>query len=178
MQSLSSRLGLSLLGLMLASSAHGATTLTGQLSSTLTLTASCQVNGAVGTTGLSFGTLNFGSQTTLFSSANAQVVSGSNNGISILCSPGTTSTLKVRAGLHDTLSAPNTRALADSAGNYVCYDIFTDSGLTTVLPVDGTVPVPVSTGTANVINLYGKAVGKASLPPGTYTDSVAVELTF
>ena len=84
MQSLSSRLGLSLLGLMLASSAHGATTLTGQLSSTLTLTASCQVNGAVGTTGLSFGTLNFGSQTTLFSSANAQVVSGSKHGISIL----------------------------------------------------------------------------------------------
>ena len=34
------------------------------------------------------------------------------------------------------------------------------------------------TGVAQTVNLYGRAVGKAGLPAGTYTDTVAVELTF
>ncbi len=55
-----SRLGLSLLGLTLMTSANAATTVTGQISSTLILTSSCLVNGGAGSSGLNFGSLNFG----------------------------------------------------------------------------------------------------------------------
>ena len=60
MHALVSRIGWPLLGLVMVSTANAATTVTGQISSTLILTSSCQVNGVGGSTGLNFGALNFG----------------------------------------------------------------------------------------------------------------------
>jgi spore coat protein U-like protein len=178
MHMLVSRIGLSLLGLTLAPSAHAATTVTGQITSSLILTNSCQVNGAGGSSGLNFGALNFGTENSLFTTANAQVLGGGGGALSILCSSGTTPAVKVRAGAHDGLSTGGTRALADGSGNYVPYDLYTDSGHSQILAIDGVINLATSTGVAQTVNLYGKAVGKAGLPAGTYTDTVAVELTF
>ncbi|MHA7117035.1 Csu type fimbrial protein [Pseudomonas promysalinigenes] len=155
-----------------------AATVTGTISSTLTLTAACQVNGSTGTTGLNFGTLNFGTADALFSTVNGQVLGGGGAAMSILCSAGTVPVIKVRAGAHDGQSTGGTRALADGAGNYVPYDFYTDAGRTTLLAIDGTIALPTSTGVAQTVNLYGQARGKAGLPAGTYTDTVAVELSF
>lgn len=74
--------------------------------------------------------------------------------------------------------AGGTRALADGAGNFVPYDLYTDSGASNLLAIDGTITLPTSTGAAQTVNLYGRAVGKAGLPPGTYTDTISVELSF
>jgi spore coat protein U-like protein len=46
------------------------------------------------------------------------------------------------------------------------------------LAIGGVIALAESTGVAQTVNIYGKAVGKAGLPAGTYSDSVAVELTF
>ncbi|MFJ4385448.1 spore coat U domain-containing protein [Pseudomonas sp. NPDC089408] len=165
------------LGLALASQAQAAT-VTGTISSTLTLTAACQVNGTSGTSGLNFGSLNFGTQDALFTTANAQVLGGSGGAMSILCSAGTVPAIRVRAGTHDGQSTGGTRALADGAGNFVPYDFYTDAGRTTLLAIDGTITLPTSTGVAQTVNLYGQARGKAGLPAGVYTDTVAVELSF
>ncbi|MDZ3990870.1 spore coat U domain-containing protein [Pseudomonas sp. Teo4] len=165
------------LGLALAAQAQ-AVTVTGTISSTLILTAACQVNGSGATTGLNFGTLNFGTQDTLFTSANGQVLGGGGGAMSILCSAGTVPIVKVRAGAHDGLSSGGTRALADGSGNFVPYDFYTDAGHTQVLAIDGTISLPTSTGVAQTVNLYGQARGKTGLPAGTYTDTVAVELSF
>lgn len=178
MHMLVSRIGLSLLGLTLASSAHAATTVTGQITSSLTLTSSCQVNGAGGGTGLNFGTLNFGTTDSLFTEQSAQVLGGGGGALSILCSSGTTPTVKVRAGSHDGLSTGGSRALADGSGHFVPYDLYTDSGHSQILAIDGVINLAASTGVAQTVNIYGKAVGKAGLPAGTYSDTVAVELTF
>ena len=59
MQHVISRLALPALGLALMTSVNAATTVTGQITSSLTLTSSCQVNGSGGSTGLNFGALNF-----------------------------------------------------------------------------------------------------------------------
>lgn len=163
-------------GLALATQAQAAT-VTGTINSTLTLTAACQVNGSSGTSGLNFGSLDFGTQDALFTTANAQVL-GSGGALSILCSAGTVPAIRVRAGSHDGQSTGGTRALADGAGNFVPYDFYTDSGRTTVLAIDGTITLPTSTGVAQTVNLYGQARGKAGLPAGVYTDTVAVELSF
>ncbi|MGA9095928.1 MAG: spore coat U domain-containing protein [Pseudomonas alloputida] len=165
------------LGLALASQAQAAT-VTGSISSTLTLTAACQVNGTSGTSGLNFGALNFGTQDALFVTANAQVLGGGGGAMSILCSAGTVPVIKVRAGLHDGQSSGGTRALADGSGNFVPYDLYTDAGRTALLAVDDTITLPTSTGTAQTVNLYGKAVGKAGLPAGVYSDTISVELSF
>ncbi len=165
------------LGLALASQAQAAT-VTGTITSTLTLTAACQVNGTSGTSGLNFGSLNFGSQDALFTTANAQVLGGGGGAMSILCSAGTVPAIRVRAGSHDGQSTGGTRALADGAGNFVPYDFYTDAGHTTLLAIDGTITLPTSTGVAQTVNLYGQARGKAGLPAGVYTDTVAVELSF
>ncbi|WP_213940320.1 spore coat U domain-containing protein [Pseudomonas sp. dw_612] len=178
MHMLVSRIGLSLLGLTLASGAIAATTVTGQITSSLTLISSCQVNGAGGSSGLNFGALNFGTANSLFTSADAQVLGGGGGALSILCSSGTTPAVKVRAGSHDGQSAGGSRALADGGGNFVPYDLYTDAGHSQILAIDGVINLAASTGVAQTVNIYGKAVGKAGLPAGTYTDTVAVELTF
>ena len=53
------------LGLALASQAQAAT-VTGNITSTLTLISACQVNGSSASSGLNFGALNFGTQDALF----------------------------------------------------------------------------------------------------------------
>ncbi|MNN82734.1 Spore Coat Protein U domain protein [compost metagenome] len=86
--------------------------------------------------------------------------------------------IRVRAGANDGASAGGTRALADGNGNFVPYDFYTDTGRTQLLDIDGTITLPTSTGVAQTVNLYGQARGKAGLPAGVYTDTVAVELSF
>jgi spore coat protein U-like protein len=169
---------LSLLGLTLASGAQAATTVTGQITSSLILTSSCQVNGSGGSTGLNFGALNFGTANSLFTTATGQVLGGGGGALSILCSAGTTPTVKVRAGAHDGQSEGGTRALYDGVANYVPYDLYTDAGHSQILAIDGVINLAASTGVAQTVNIYGQAVGKAGLPAGTYTDTISVELTF
>ena len=165
------------LGLALATQAQAAT-VTGTITSTLTLTAACQVNGSTATTAVNFGTLDFGSQIALFSEASSQVIGvGGGGAISVLCSPGASPVLKVGAGAHDAATSGGTRAMAFNT-NYVPYDFYTDAAHNTLLPINGTVALPTSTGTAQIVTLYGRAVGKPALPPGVYTDTVSVELSF
>jgi spore coat protein U-like protein len=178
MQHVISRLALPALGLALMTSVNAATTVTGQITSSLTLTSSCLVNGTGGSTGLNFGALNFGTANSLFTNATGQVLGGGGGAMSILCSSGTTPTIKVRAGAHDGQSPGGTRALYDGVANYVPYDLYTDAGHSQLLAIDGTINLAASTGVAQTVNLYGQAVGKAGLPAGTYTDTIAVELTF
>jgi spore coat protein U-like protein len=169
---------LSLLGLTLASGAMAATTVTGQITSSLILISSCQVNGSGGSTGLNFGALNFGTANSLFTTASGQVLGGGGGALSILCSSGTTPTVKVRAGANDGKSPGGSRALYDGVANYVPYDLYTDAGHSQLLAIDGVITLAASTGVAQTVNIYGQAVGKAGLPAGTYTDTIAVELTF
>jgi spore coat protein U-like protein len=173
-----SRIGLSLLGLTLASGAQAATTVTGQISASLILVSSCQVNGAGGSSNLNFGALNFGTTDSLFTTATGQVLGGGGGALSILCSSGTTPTIKVRAGTNDGMSPGGSRALFDGVANYVPYDLYTDAGHSQLLAIDGVINLAASTGAAQTVNIYGQALGKAGLPAGTYTDTVAVELTF
>lgn len=127
---------------------------------------------------MNFGALDFGTRDALFTSADAQVIGGGGGAISILCSAGTVPVIRVGAGVHDGQSTGGSRALADGAGNFVPYDFYTDSGRTQVLAINGTITLPISSGTAQTVNLYGQARGKAGLPAGVYTDTVSVELSF
>lgn len=177
MRVLKSTLGFSLLGLMLAGQVQAATTVTGTVPASLVLTSSCLINGTVGANGAVFGALDFGSATTLFDSANGQVLSGG-SAMTVLCSAGTTPSITLGAGAHDGMAAAQgTRALA-SGSNYVGYDLYSDVGHSTLVSIGGNVTLSQSTGVTQTVNIYAKATGKVGLPAGTYTDSIAVVLTF
>ncbi|NWA92439.1 spore coat protein U domain-containing protein [Pseudomonas sp. D8002] len=178
MHALVSKAVLPLVALAWVSAAQAATTVTGQISSTLILTNSCLVNGVGGTTGLNFGTINFGTTNSQFTTQSGQVLGGGGGALSIQCSSGTSPVITVGAGSHDGQSTGGTRALYDGVANYVPYDFYTDTGHSTLLAINGTINVGASTGVAQTVNIYGQAVGKAGLPAGTYTDTVSVQLTF
>ena len=167
-----------LVGGLLSAQVGQAATLTGTIDASLNLMGGCQVNGASGASGLDFGKLNFGSQVALFTSATTQVLAVGGGAMTIHCSAGAVPAIKVRGGSNDGQSAGGTRALADGAGNFVPYDLYTDPGHSQLLAINGTVTLATSTGTAQTVNLYGKAVGKAGLPAGAYIDTIAVELSF
>lgn len=178
MHVLVSRIGVCALGLAMASSLNAATTVTGQISSTLILTNSCLVNGVGGSSGLNFGALNFGTTNSLYTEADAQVLGGGGAALSIQCSAGTTPVFTVTSGVNDGKSTGGTRALADGAGHFAPYDIYTDAAHTQILANAGTINLAASTGAAQAVNIYGKSPGKAGLPAGTYTDTISVTLTF
>jgi len=161
------------------SGAEAATTVSGQINATLTLTNSCQINGAApgpGTT--NFGTLNFGTQTAQFATATGQVMNSSGTAVTVLCSPGSAPTFKVLAGTNDGKGTGGSRALSDGATHFVGYDLFSDAAFANVLAANAVINLGTSTGVAQAVNVYGKAVGATGLPAGTYTDIVAVELSF
>lgn len=177
MRVLKSTLGFSLLGLMLAGQAQAVTTVTGTVNASLVLTTSCLINGVVGANGAVFGALDFGTATSLFDTASAQVLSGT-GAMTVLCTAGTTPSVTLGAGAHDGMAAAQgTRALA-SGSNSVGYDLYSDVGHGTPVAIGGNVTLSQSTGVVQTVNIYGKATGKVGLPAGTYTDTIAVVLTF
>lgn len=72
-----------------------AATTTGTINATLTLTTGCLVNGQSATSGVNFGTLNFGSSAATFDTLNATLVGASGNGIFVRCTTGQTFNVQV-----------------------------------------------------------------------------------
>lgn len=65
-----------------------------------------------------------------------------------------------------------------SSGNFVGYDLYSDTGYADLLEIGDEVDLQLSDGTEKTVNLYGKATGKAGLPAGSYSDTISVVLTF
>lgn len=154
--------------------------ITGSVDATITLEAGCIVNGqnySDGASGADFGSLDFGTQNTLFTEADGEVLSGG-SAITIQCSPGITPVLSFDAGENDGDGAGSgLRAMAHSStpGQFVTYNLYSDAGRTTIIPIGGDLTLS-SSGAAQTVNVYGRAFGEAGLVPGTYGDVVTVLL--
>lgn len=153
-----------------------AQTVTGTIDATITLTSACEVNGSTATTGVEFGTLDFGSHTTLFTEATTELQTDSGAGISIQCSPGSDASLTVTGGSNDGTVPGSSRAMSNGT-SLVPYDLYSDVGLLATLANGTSIPV-TGDGTVQTIPIYGRALGTALLTPGTYSDTVAVTLSF
>lgn len=160
----------------LLSTAALAQSTTGTIASTITLTSACAVNGNVATSGVNFGTLDFGSRSTLFTTADAQVAGTTSAGIAIQCTPGTAVNLRFVSGLHDGAAVGGTRAMSNGS-LFVPYDLYATAGRTTPLLFATDLPL-TATGAVQTLPVYGRAVGIANLAAGTYTDTISVTLTF
>lgn len=155
--------------------------ITGTVNATITLEAGCIVNGqnfSDGAAGADFGTLSFGTQNTLFTQADGQVLSGGGGAFRIRCSPGITPILSFEAGENDGEGAGaglHAMENASAPGTFVTYNLYTDAGRSTIIPIGGDVTL-ASDGSEQTINIYGRAFGEAALIPGTYGDVITVVL--
>ena len=152
--------------------------ITGTIDATITLASGCVINGANTANGASatdFGTLNFGTHTTLFSSADSQVAGGV-SGVEEQCTAGVAPRLVFQNGLHDGQgSGAGNRALGNGSGGYVTYNLFLDAGYATPIAIGGGVTLAANGSPQNVA-VYGRAYGASGLPVGTYNDVITVLL--
>lgn len=155
-----------------------AATVNGVINATITLTGACHLNGTTPADGATWGTLDFGSQSTLFTTATAQVASSGSAPISLQCATATPPTLTIVSGTNDSSAGSgHTHAMAN--GSYhVSYDVYSDSGLSTKIPNGTPFFTSTNNGIAESVNIYGQATGSSGLEPGTYTDTLTVQLTY
>lgn len=152
----------------------------GTVDATITLQAGCIINGQMfddGATGADFGTVDFGTQNTLFTAADGQLLSGG-GALQIQCSPGIAPVLSFGAGDNDGSGAGSgLRAMTNpgAPGSFVTYNLYSDAARTAIIPVGGDITL-ASTGAVQTVNIYARAFGEAGLAPGTYSDTITVLL--
>jgi spore coat protein U-like protein len=153
-------------------SAAQAGTATANLTVQITITASCTINAA---------TLDFGSNAGTAVAASA--VNGSTT-VSVTCTNGSPYSIGMDNGAH--VSANQRRMMSGS--NYLNYNLYVDSGHTnpwttgssnSACTTTGDCYLGTGSGSAQTVNIYGQvpSVGSAP-PPGAYTDTVTMTITY
>ncbi|UZW62197.1 Csu type fimbrial protein [Lysobacter enzymogenes] len=177
----SRKLAIAAIALALCCAAGGASsTITGKIDAKITLTSGCVINGNNtndGAANVQFGTLDFGSQTTLFSQADGQV-QGSGQGIQVQCTAGVAPRLTFGAGQYDgSGGGGGNKAMrhATDTARFVTYTLYANAGRTDAINAGRQIAL-ASDGSAQTVNVYGRAFGAAGLIAGNYTDVVTVTL--
>lgn len=174
---------------VLSPSIGHAQTLSGTLTSSLTLTASCIVVGSPGTTSsINLGTLNFPSQPSTFTGTITAIPTGGSSGggaTQVLCSPDVSGlSISIDGGNNagrGTGVGVGTRAMRNGSV-YIPYEVYQDSGRTVAYPVSTTLTgfaIPAS-GAAINLPIFGQInkTSSTALPAGTYTDTLVVTISF
>ena len=142
-----------------AVAAHAATA-TGNLSVSVTITASCAVTN---------GTLSFGSNA---ASALSAIIDASG---SFLVNCTTNAPYSVTLGNGANFSSG--RRMSDGGTNYVNYDIYTSAARTTSWS-GATAVTGTGSGADQTINVYGRIPSGQSVPTGSYSDTVGITVTY
>lgn len=169
---------LGMLGLCSLSIPAQAVNVNGVINATITLAGACSINGSAPTAGATWGTLNFGSQSTLFTTATAQVTGTGSSPISLQCATTTPPTLTIVSGTNDSNAGSGHLHAMASGSKYVPYDVYTDAGHSSKISNGTAFFTSANNGTAESVNIYGQATGVSGLTPGTYTDTLTVQLTY
>ncbi|MEM6161518.1 spore coat protein U domain-containing protein [Erwinia sp. P6884] len=176
-------------GLGVASCGFAATT-TGTINAQLVLTTGCLVNGQSATTGVDFGTLDFGSSAATFDTLNATLVGSLGNGIFVRCTTGQTYNVQLTssnaapANVFGAVTAqPRYLVLGSDATQGIAYTLYGTTSYTT--PIADNTDL-ANTGTTDPVNgenypIYGRITGggfDATIPAGTYTDTISVAVNY
>lgn len=158
------------LGLALAASvAANATTAQNTFQVTATITSSCTVSGS---------TLNFGSAIDPLA---AGVPLDATSTLTVTCSNTTPYAVALNAGANAGGASNFTARTMKSGSNTLGYQLYLDSGRTTVFG-DGTASSSTKSatgsGSAQSVTVYGRIPSLSNVVPGTYTDTVTVTITY
>ncbi len=139
-------------------------------SSSLSVSATVTKNCTVSTSPINFGSIN--------TTTGAAV--GGTGGLSIVCTSGTD--WDASAGVGAGSGASFSERFMGSGGNVLGYNLYTDSGYSSVWG-DGTASTVLvsdtGSGVAQSVTIYGRVgSGQTSVPAGSYSDSVSVTVTY
>lgn len=160
--------------------------ITGTVDATITLTTACRINNTVvsnSSTGVNFGTIDFGTQNSYFTTADAQLVGTAGPGIVIQCSNGIEPTIAFSGGSFAGSGTSNTGTTGarsmkhTTSAQYVTYNLYRDAGRGTAIPVNGTITLATD-GSVQTVPVFGRAFGANGLVTGTYNDVVVVTISF
>lgn len=109
--------------------------------------------------------------------ANASTNLDGTGRVSIACTKGSTATVALGSGSN---SSGSSRRLTDGNSNYLAYELYQDSGRSTVWNGgSGTLtPAPAPSKVARDFTVYGRIVGNQDVPAGSYSDTVVATVNF
>lgn len=155
------------LRLALAVLLTGGTT-TGTVGVSAAIVASCSITGS---------TLAFGSYDPIVANLTA-ALSASGSALSVACTRGATGvSVQLDAGTNGTHAVGTTRAMASGA-NYLSYELYTTSGLTTVWNTTNTISYAPTSMAATSLTVYGNVPGGQDAFVANYSDSVTATVNF
>lgn len=144
---------------------------TGNLSVSATVAANCRVNSGA----LNFNTYDPGG-------VNASTPLQRSGSFRVTCTNGTPGTVMLSQGNNPTggsSDASPLRRMEGDPGIYLRYDIYQDVGYTTVWGnTTGTAEAVIGTGGQSFLTVYGRVLPGQIVPPGTYSDTVTVTVSF
>lgn len=177
------------LGCGLAGFARAVTT-TGTINATLTLTNGCLINGDPATSSANFGTLDFGTHPATFNSLNATLTGATGDGIRVRCTDGATYSVQITGSNNAPVNvygaetaSPRFLVLGSDASQGIAYTLYNDAAFTTPIANNTSltasgIPDPVN---GNIYPVYARVTqggNSTSVPAGTYTDTINVQVVY
>ncbi|MBO9724789.1 MAG: spore coat protein U domain-containing protein [Novosphingobium sp.] len=151
---------------------------TGQFDVTATVTPGCLVDGlgASGNAG-QIGTLDFGTAST-FSTQQRTATSTTGQTMRLRCTQGVTLRMTVDGGTHASSGQRNLQRGATASR--VPYSLCSDAACTLPIAIGTAVNTAITTSNSEDVRLpiYARLTLPGTLPPGTYTDTLTVTLTW
>ncbi len=143
-----------------------AATATANLTVSATVTKNCTVSTSA---------LAFGSYDPVVANASANL--DGTGGVTVACTRGATASIALGAGSN---ASGATRRMADGAGNFLTYELYSDSGRSSVWnTAAGSLSLTAAPSrAARDYTVYGRISGNQDVPAGTYGDTVVATVNF
>ena len=137
----------------------------------------CALVGTSDSSGLDFGTLNFGTYPAIYSGNVTASAVGAGGPVQVECTSGLTMQVDVDGGQH--LSGSQRRLLHGGSGDVVPYALFTTASHAVPIPVSTPVSVVIPPAGVITLPIFGVAtLSGTGLTPGAYTDLLQVTLSW
>ncbi|QGN38665.1 spore coat U domain-containing protein [Klebsiella oxytoca] len=140
------------------------------------ITAGCALGAGDGSQTTDFGTLSFGTLSSLYNNVDVASTSGAGS-IIVTCTPGTSISIALDYGVN---GGSATQRFMSSAGKTLAYQLYQDANRSTVWG-NNTQALSVASfpSTTQTYTVYGRLFATNGFPAvGSYTDTVTVTLTY
>ena len=110
--------------------------------------------------------------------ANASTNLDGTGTVVVACTKGSTATIGLGLGAN---ASGSTRRMRDGASNYLTYELYQDSGRTTVWGNAGaglSAPVAAPSKAARNFTVYGRVTSNQDVPAGSFNDTVVATVNF
>jgi len=148
------------------------------LQAQIILDSSCAIDSTKLAGGENVGNFDFGENSTLFTDATTEAKTNSGSSFNIICESTTTPTMKLIGGTNDGNSGSNDNHAMAFNGRYVPYSIYNSNNLSSPISPNTVFYTSQNSGQEEEVPLTAIAHGNTGLIPGTYTDTLTIEINF